>query len=91
MYKICHNIYDPLTTNTLFKFSDYDKTRGHRFKLTKNQPKNTPLQKFFTNRVTTAWNKLPDTTVNASSINAFKNKVDKLYKRLLYSTNWKQN
>ena len=33
-------------------------------------------ENFFTNRVVTTWNVLPDQIVNANSINGFKNKLD---------------
>ena len=76
-YKIVHEIYDPLTTNTLFAIDTNNKTRNHCYKLTKPRFNTTTYQHFFTNRVITAWNSLPTDVVTADSLNVFKNKLDK--------------
>ena len=85
-YKICHNLYDPVTTNTLLKFN-VSNTRSHNFKLLKPRVNSTQFLQFFTNRVINVWNNLPQDTVNAGSVNIFKNCVDKFFKELMYSTN----
>ena len=53
-------------------------TRGHNFKLSK-QSKTTCNQRehFFTNRIVTHWNNLPQEVVQANSINQFKARLDK--------------
>jgi hypothetical protein len=43
---------------------------------------------FFTNRVINTWNNLSDATVNAKSLNAFKNCIDKEFAHVKYSTNF---
>ena len=85
-YKICHNLYDPITTNTLLKFN-VSNTRSHNFKLLKPRVNSTQFLKFYTNRVINVWNNLPQATVNAESVNVFKNCVDKYFKELMYSIN----
>ena len=52
-------------------------TRGHRYKLYKQQTRS--FQKFnsFSNRVINEWNKLPNYVVEAKSVNNFKNLLDK--------------
>ena len=41
---------------------------------------NAQRHNFFNNRIANTWNKLPDDVVNASNVNAFKNRYDKLAK-----------
>ena len=88
VYKIVHDLYDPVTTSTLLTITNLNKTRGHDYKLTKNRTYTRQFQCFFTNRVTTAWNDLPSETVNAASLNIFKNQIDQLLMHYMYSTNW---
>ena len=75
-YKIMHEIYDPLTTKSLFKIDKTNKLRSHCYKLIKPRVNTTLFQNFFTNRIITAWNSLPEEVVTASSLNLFKNKLD---------------
>ena len=84
VYKIVHKLYDPITTKSLFTFSDVEITRGHNLKLAKKLTKSRPAQNFFTNRIITIWNNLPATVVNAKTTNSFKNQLDKYYKQQLY-------
>ena len=85
VFKICHNLYDPVTTKSLIKFN-VTNTRSHNYKLLKPRVNSTQFLSFFTNRVINVWNNLPQATVNAGSVNAFKNCVDKQLKELMYST-----
>ena len=86
-YKLLQEIYDPLTTKELLNVNNSSTTRGHNFKLLKNAPRLNTYKYFFTNRVTNLWNQLPSHIVNASSVNCFKNKID----RLLHSYKFKTN
>ena len=90
-FKVLHSFYDPCTTNNLFTLSTLSKTRGHNFKIEKPPVQLTQYQKFFTNRVIPAWNKLPPQIVNADSINSFKNKIDAYYGDLKYQTDLRVN
>ena len=85
-YKICNEIYDPVTTTSLFDFYSLDKTRSNGFKITKRVTNHNQYHNFFTNRVTNAWNNLPTHVANAKSINQFKNFVDKIFSEHMYST-----
>ena len=109
VYKIKHEYYDPITTSTLFKCPDSVSTnatpansmntpgmttRGHEFKLMKSRSNTRTYQEFFTNRTVNLWNNLPREAVNAKSLNALKNHIDKSLKDYIYSTNFgepKQN
>jgi len=48
--------------------------RGHSLKIRKNR--------FFSQRVVNAWNKLPQHVVDAPSVNSFKNRLDNLWKEV---------
>ena len=87
VFKILRGYYDPVTTSSLFSRSDSDKTRGHKFKLTKFHTNSKRFRYFFTNRVITNWNSLTEDVVSASSLNMFKNKIDKVHRKDMYSTN----
>ena len=63
-YKMCHNLYDPITTETLIKFNKSN-TRSHEYKLLKPRVNSTQFLSFFTNRIINYWNNLPRETVNA--------------------------
>jgi len=55
-------------------------TRGHNLKLSKARCTRDCWKHFFLNRVVNRWNKLDKPIVGASSLNAFKNRLDRLRK-----------
>ena len=57
---------------------------NRRCQLRREVVKNNQRHNFYTNRVANPWNKLPDTVVAASSVNSFKNRLDKLKPTLPY-------
>ena len=77
VYKVL-NGYDP-SLEHLFAVDDNSITRGHNFKLKKLPFKTTMRLHFFNNCVVNNWNNLPFDIVNATSINSFKNKLDKCW------------
>ena len=79
-------MYDPASTQSLFEFENNSRLRGHMYKIHKQFTNKTKYKNFFTNRIVTKWNSLPQTVVNANSINDFKNKVDFHFKDLMYKT-----
>ena len=83
-YKITHDYYDSLTTDSLFTLSDTN-TRSHRFKLTKPRVNTNLFLNFFTNRVINKWNGLPCKVVEAESLNSFKNYIDKHFSDFIYA------
>jgi hypothetical protein len=52
--------------------------RGHSEKLFKHRARLEVRKNFFSNRTVTRWNSLPQSVVDASSTNSFKNRYDKL-------------
>ena len=79
VYKITHFHYDVKTTNNLLTELNVGLTRGHQFKLSKVATSSSSFQHFFSNRIVNTWNSLPSSAVHASSLNAFKNHIDKLF------------
>lgn len=82
VFKYTHGLYDiqpsplPRDQNTI--------TRGHLFKLEKSRSYKTLRQKFFTRRIVTTWNNLPDSVVEAPSVNSFKNRLDNHWKEQMF-------
>ena len=86
VFKIAKNMYDPASTQSLFEFDKNSRLRGHMYKIHKQFTNKTKYKNFFTNRIVTRWNSLPQTVINANSINEFKNKIDLHFKDLMYKT-----
>ena len=86
-YKVLHEIYDPLTTNSLLTKNLNSVTRTNSLKLLKNRVNFKPYSMFYTNRVINIWNRLPRDIVCANSLNIFKNKLDRRFINIMYQTN----
>jgi len=81
-YKFTHGKY----TSTYPFTNDEDKSRrGHSLKLKKGRFYTNVRKHFFSERVVNLWNTLPDQIVNAPTINAFKNRLDRHWKKYQYS------
>ena len=77
------NIIPGLSTvnfSTFFEYTTHEKTRGHPLKLNKNQVRTDLRQHFFSERVINTWNKLDSDIVCSSSLNIFKNHLERLHK-----------
>ena len=57
-YKICHNLYDPITTKSLLTINKSN-TRSHNYKLVKPRVNSSQFMNFFTNHIINLWNNLP--------------------------------
>ena len=88
MFKMTHEIYDPLTLTSLFSFNN-NITRSNNLKLNKPRINTKNFQNFFTNRIINVWNQLPMDIVSADSLNVFKNKIDSHFKEHIYQINFK--
>ena len=81
VYKIMHNL-EGLSREDFFVMDNPDiPTRGHNFKIFKQQARLDIRKYFFSARVVDEWNSLSSEAVNASSLNNFKNSVDPVLKR----------
>ena len=78
VYKMVYGL-SSVRLSTFFEFSSLDWTRGHSLKLKKNRFRTELRQHFFSERVVNIWNKLDRDTVCASSLNSFKQHIQKLY------------
>ena len=76
MFKIV-NGYEDVDKNMFFKLKEGSRTRGHKATLVKEQCRLDMRKYSFSQRVINEWNKLPNDCVNASSVNVFKNRIDK--------------
>jgi len=56
--------------------------RGHEYKIAVQRSRAVVRSAFFSQRVLTSWNKLPEEVVNATSINMFKNRLERCNIRL---------
>ena len=71
------NGYENIDSNIFFEIGQSKITRGYNFTLVKKQSR-LDVRKFsFSQRTINLWNKLSIECVHASSVNMFKNKIDK--------------
>jgi len=73
VWKYLHEKYE---ANHHFFSLDKSNTRGHSLKLKKPRCNKSVRQHFFTYRVVTTWNSLPEAVISAPTINSFKNRLD---------------
>jgi len=68
-------------------------TRGNDFSLNKIRAKYDLRKYFFTNRVVSIWNSLPNYVIMTESVNSFKSRLDKFWKHqeLMYNYRSKLN
>ena len=82
-YKILNKCYDKKVSKLLCLHRDTvdnpDWIRGHSKKLYKNTWKLKIRENFFSNRITNAWNSLPEKVVSAPSIYSFERHLDKFW------------
>ena len=97
VFKIMIRKYDSAVAPNMNRANPDIPTRGHQYKLAKVRA-NTALRKhYFTIRITDTWNNLPEKVISAPSLNAFKNRLDNVWKNqdILYDytapLNYKSN
>jgi len=54
-------------------------TRGHKYKMIKENTKDNIRLNFLSNRIINSWNALPIEAVEANTVNSFKARIDKIY------------
>ena len=87
IYKILHGVYDKRITSELLTVIDHSRTRGHSLKLAKHRSRLELRKNFFTSRVVNVRNSLTEQVINAPSVNAFENHLDKLWTNHLMKYN----
>ena len=71
------NDYENIDSNIFFEIKESKITTGHNFTLVKKHSR-LDVRKFsFSQRTINVWNKLSTECVRASSVNMFKNRIDK--------------
>ena len=77
------NGYANIDSNILFlEIKESKITRGHNYTLVKKQSRFDVRKYSFSQRTINVWNKLSTDCVHTSSVNMFKNKIDKHSSRL---------
>ena len=71
--------YEGLNKDMFFRIKNDSITRGHSLALVKSHSRLDIRKYTFSQRVVNDWNKLPEECINATSVNMFKNKIDKYY------------
>jgi hypothetical protein len=74
-YKIITSYNEDI--NCMLSFNKDTITRGDRFKLFQGQVRYDLRKYFFSNRILSIWNSLPDQVVSSDSLNMFKNRFDR--------------
>ena len=87
-YKLTSEIYDSTLPNILHYNTD-TRMRGHNKKLSKQRRNKNIRANFFTQRIVTTWNQLPDSIVNAPTMHSFENRLDKYWNNLEIKYNFK--
>ena len=68
--------FDKVAADNLFSVSHSSRTRGHTLKLAKSKVRLDSRKYFFTQRVVTNWNKLPEHVIAAKTVCDFKIRLD---------------
>ena len=84
MFKIV-NGYEDVDRSMFFKLKEGSITREHKAALVKEQYMLDMRKYSFSQRVINEWNKLPNDCVNTSSVNMFKNRIDRYLIRARYT------
>ena len=85
-YKYLHGIHNVNCEQLLPLADRQSATRGHQLKLAKRRHRLSVRGHFFNFRVVNMWNNLPDSVVMAPTLNCFKNRIDRLWKNIRFSS-----
>ena len=85
VYKMAHDLYDTKVASDFFNFKSSNSRghnlRRHKFDLLKTKYSKDIRKYVFRSRITDQWNYLPESVVDAPTLNTFKNRFDKIWKR----------
>jgi len=76
VFKMVHEYYD-INATVKLNFNIFSTTRGNKYKLQKNTSHYNLWKFSFSSWVVNIWNSLPDSVVDADTINTFKSRLDK--------------
>ena len=86
LFKILNN-YGNIDSNIFFEIKKSKITRGHNFTLVKKQSRLDVRKYSFSQRTINVWNTLSTDCVHATSVNVFKNRIDKYLVKAGYTSN----
>jgi len=78
VFKIIHGLLS-LSLDPFFVLDTDSRTRGHSWKLIKRRTSTDVRHHFFPERVIYWWNKLDSTTVCVTTVNSFKNRLQRMW------------
>ena len=78
MFKIMNKLVH-VDENKLFERARMQSTRGHHLKVAKGPATKFARVNAFSQRTVNTWNKLPESVIEAPTVNAFKNRLDKYW------------
>ena len=81
-------VYEDVDRNMFSKLKEGSRTRGHKAAFVKEHCRLDMRKYSFSQSVINEWNKLPNDCVNASSVNMFKNRIDRYMIRAGYTNGW---
>ena len=87
MFKILNGNENSDSNIFFFKIKEMKITRGHKFTLVKKKSRLDVRNYSFSQRTINVWNKLSTDCVHASSVNVFKNRIDKYLVKAGYTYN----
>ena len=64
-------------------------TRDNKLKIYQDNVNYNLRKYFFANRVICTWNSLPDSVIEANSVDSFKYRIDKYWNNFEFKYNWK--
>ena len=76
VYKMFSGLVD-VDVSDFFCLDQSSRTRGHNFKIKKQKCRLDFSKNFFSNRVVTEWNDLPQSVVNSTCLSTFNSMLDK--------------
>ena len=80
-FKIVKGHYDEEVSGDIFTMRNGPSTRGHNWRIFKEQVRLNKRKNSFPIRVVNNWNSLPEEVVESVSVNQFKNRLDKAWSR----------
>ena len=78
VFKITHGL-SSLSLDIFFVLDTESRTRGHPWKLKKRRINTDLRQHFFSERIINCWNKLDSATVCVTTVNSFKDRLQRLW------------
>ena len=74
---------DKVEINTIFPKNNTATTRGHKYKIYKKHCRTNRRKYSFSQRVLAHWNALPESVIDATSVNSFKNRLNNHWKNIV--------